>query len=115
VFIWSQAWAAIAEAMDMAVGEHRPISLASELVKLADVWAAIVQKYALQAPPDLIEFVGYNSLVYCDAVVGSGSRSPVTIINSTIRARQHGFNECLDTEDMFRDIFRRLRDQRLLP
>jgi nucleoside-diphosphate-sugar epimerase len=115
VFIWSQAWAAIAEAMGMTVGEHRPMSLATELVKRADVWASIVQKYALLAPPDLLEFVGYNSLVYCDAIVGSGGRSPVTIINSTIQARQHGFHECLDTEDMFRDIFRRLRNQRLLP
>jgi nucleoside-diphosphate-sugar epimerase len=115
VFIWSQAWAAIADAMGMSVGEHRPVSLASELVKCKEEWTSIVKKYSLQAPSDLIEFVGYNSLVYCDAIVGSGGRSPVTIINSTIQARQHGFNECLDSEDMFRDIFRRLREQRLLP
>jgi nucleoside-diphosphate-sugar epimerase len=115
VFIWSQAWAVIAHAMGMTVGEHRPMSLATELVKRADSWASIVKKYALQAPLDLLEFVGYNSLVYCDAIVGSGGRSPVTIINSTIQARQHGFHDCLDSEDMFRNIFRRLREQRLLP
>jgi nucleoside-diphosphate-sugar epimerase len=115
VFVWHQAWAAIADAMEMPVGEHRPMSFANELVKRGDAWTSIVNKYALWAPSDLIEFVGYNSLVYCDAMVGSGGRSPVTIINSTIQARKHGFHECLDSEDMFRDIFRRLREQRLLP
>lgn len=115
VFVWRQAWAAIAESMDMKVGEHRPMSFATELVKRADAWASIVQKYALRAPSDLIKFVGYNSLVYCDVIVGSGSKSPITIINSTIQARKHGFHECLDSEDMFRLIFRRLREQRLLP
>jgi nucleoside-diphosphate-sugar epimerase len=115
VFVWQQAWAAIAEAMEMKVGEHRPMSFANELVKRADAWASIVKKYALWAPSDLLEFVGYNSLVYSDAMIGSGGRSPVTIINSTIQARKHGFHECLDSEDMFKDIFRRLREQRLLP
>ena len=115
VFVWSQAWAAIATAMDMDVGEHRPMSFASDLVKRADEWAAIVAKYELWAPPDLVEFVGYNSLVYCDAMIGSRGRPGVTVLNSTIKARQHGFHECLDSEDMFSNIFRRLRAQGLLP
>jgi hypothetical protein len=37
------------------------------------------------------------------------------VLNSTIAVRQAGFTECLDTEDMFRAIFRRLRDSRVLP
>ncbi len=111
VFVWSQAWAAIAEAMEMEVGEHRPMSFATELPKRANEWAKIVERHGLRASSDVVQFVGYNSLVYCDAVVGAPGRSGTTIINSTIHARQHGFHDCLDSEDMFRNIFTRLREQ----
>ena len=33
----------------------------------------------------------------------------------TIKARHAGFADCVDTEDMFRDCFRRLRARRILP
>ena len=115
VFVWSQAWAAIAEAMDMDVGEHRPMSFATELPKRADEWEKIVVRHDLRASPDLVEFVGYNSLIYCDVMVGAPGRASPPIVNSTIRARQHGFHDCLDSEDMFRNIFARLREQRILP
>jgi nucleoside-diphosphate-sugar epimerase len=115
VFVWNQAWEAIAEAMEMDVGEHRPMSFARELVQRADEWASIVSKYRLGASADLVTFAGYNSLVYCDVMVGSPGRPGATVLNSTIQARQHGFHDCLDTEDMFRAIFRRLRAKRLLP
>ncbi len=115
VFVWPQAWKVIAEAMDMTVGDHRPMSFEGELVGRAEEWAAIVHTYGLVAPSNLVEFVGYNSLVYCDRIVGPPSRSSISIVNSTILARSHGFHDCLDSEDMFRNIFRRLRQQRLLP
>lgn len=115
VFVWRQAWAAIADAMDMTVGDHRPMSFAKDLVTRADTWASIVAAHGLLSPSDLIECVGYNSLVYCDVMVGAAPRSPATFVNSTIRARTHGFHDCLDSEDMFTAIFRRLRAKRLLP
>lgn len=114
VFLWRQAWAAIAEAMEMNVGEHRPASFANDLPERADEWKDLVRAHNLRGSPDLVEFAGYNSLVYADVIVGSPARTE-PILNSTILARQHGFHDCLDTEDMFRSIFRRLRTQRLLP
>ena len=115
VFVWSQAWEAIAAAMDMKVGEHRPMSFAQDLPQRGGEWAAIVARHGLRANADLVDFVGYNSLIYCDVMVGSPSRPGTPIINSTILARQHGFADCVDTEDMFRTIFRRLRSDRVLP
>lgn len=115
VFTWSQAWEAIAEAMEMPVGEQRPMSFVHDLPKRADEWAAVVDKYALAGPRDLVAFAGYNSLVYCDVMVGPERRGDFPALNSTIKARQHGFHDCVDTEDMFRTIFRRLREQRVLP
>jgi nucleoside-diphosphate-sugar epimerase len=115
VFTWSQAWEAIAEGMGMVVGEHRPISFVADLPSKSAEWAAIVAKHALTGPDDLVAFAGYNSLVYCDVMVGPERRGDFPVLNSTIKARQHGFAACRDTEDMFRTIFARLRANGVLP
>ena len=78
-------------------------------------WKAIVRKYELAAPEDITEFVGYNSMVYADMVVSGGRRQGNTILNSTIAARQAGFHDCIDTEDMFVSLFARMVEKQLLP
>ncbi|NOT56148.1 MAG: NAD-dependent epimerase, partial [Deltaproteobacteria bacterium] len=40
---------------------------------------------------------------------------PPAMLVSTIKARQAGFHECMDTEDMFRKWFKRFQELRLLP
>lgn len=114
VFLWAHVWPAIAESLGMEPGGRRPMSLAEELPRRQDEWAAIVAKHALRASPDLLTFVGYNSLVYADAVMGAWTRVGVPFLNSTIKARQHGFSDCVDTEDMFRKWFGRLRAERVI-
>lgn len=115
VFIWENIWPAIAGSLGMQRGERRPISLAEELPKREAEWAAIVAKYDLAAPSSLLDFVGLNSLVYTDMVLTSTSRQPVPALNSTVKARLAGFPDCIDTEDMFRDQFRRLQEKRYIP
>jgi len=34
---------------------------------------------------------------------------------STTKIRQYGFAECLDTEDMFLTLFRKMQDDKQLP
>ncbi len=41
--------------------------------------------------------------------------TPPPVVVSTIKARQHGFSECIDTEDMLRKWFARYQDAALLP
>jgi len=36
-------------------------------------------------------------------------------ITSTIKARQAGFHDCIDTEDMFAHFFARLRTNKIIP
>ncbi len=107
VFLWENVWPAIAETMGMEVGERRPMSLTEELPKRDAEWGAIVEKYGLGVPKTILEFVGYNSLVYTDVMLNSENRLPVPVLNSTISAREAGFHECMDTEDMFRKWFQR--------
>lgn len=115
VFIWENIWPAIAESLGMRPGERKPLSLAEELPKREAEWAALVAKYHLAAPSNLLDFVGLNSLVYTDMVLTSASRQPVPALNSTIKARLAGFPDCVDTEDMFVAQFRRLQEKRFIP
>jgi nucleoside-diphosphate-sugar epimerase len=115
VFMWQNVWTAIAATLGMEQGEPRPASLAAELPKRAAEWAAIVDKYSLAAPRDLLEFVGYNSLVYADVMLAGAARSSTPILNSTVHVREAGFHECMDSEDMFRKWFTRLQRERVLP
>lgn len=114
VFVWQSVWPAIAAALGMEVGEPRTISLTEELPKRQEEWQRIVAKHDLLAPQDVVEFVGYNSLIYTDMVMTAGART-TPFLNSTIAARLAGFHDCMDTEDMFVRLLRQLQEKRLLP
>ena len=99
----------------MAVGEPRPRSLATSVPELQAAWAEVVGWFGLRAPVDLGELVG-QSFLYADVILGHGrdaARRPTLV--STIKARQAGFADCVDTEDMFRRSIARLQDQRIFP
>ncbi len=115
VFMWENVWPAIAETLGMEAGEPRHLSLAEELPKQEAQWAALVERNGLTSPASLLEFTGYNSLIYADTVLGAPSRPPLPILNSTIKARQAGFTACMDTEDMFRKWFSRLQETGAIP
>ncbi len=115
VFVWQNVWPTIAEAVGMKVGPPEPLSLAQEMPKREAEWAAVVQKYKLRAPTSLQAFVG-ESFSLTDFCFACGAdHPPPPMIVSTIKLRQAGFHECMDTEDMFRKWFRRFQDLRLLP
>lgn len=114
-FMWQNVWPAIAESLGMQVGEARPVSLAEEIPRRAGEWATLVDKYGLAAPRDVMEFVGYNSLVYADVMLAGAARQGTPILNSTVHVREAGFQACMDSEDMFRRWFRRLQHDGVLP
>ncbi|HJY84871.1 MAG TPA: SDR family oxidoreductase [Candidatus Binatia bacterium] len=115
VFVWQNVWPTIADALGMEVGLPEPLSLAQEMPKREAEWAAIVRKYNLRAPTSLHEFVG-QSFIMADLVFAYGTpQLPPAMLVSTIKARQAGFHDCMDTEDMFRKWFRRFQELQLLP
>jgi nucleoside-diphosphate-sugar epimerase len=115
VFEWRQVWPAIAETLGMTVGPDEPRSLAREMPAREAEWRAIVRKYGLRAPERLAEFVG-QGFIYADGQFAYGARrTPPTTLVSTIKARQFGFADCIDTEDMFRTWFRRFQERGWLP
>lgn len=114
-FIWSNAWTAIAESMGMEPGEDRALRLAEYLPAQQNRWAALVRKHRLRAPEQILDFVGYNSLVYTDMLLAGAPAPANPLLNSTIAARQAGFHDCMDSEDMFRKWFTKLQDERVIP
>jgi nucleoside-diphosphate-sugar epimerase len=114
-FEWRTVWPAIADALGMAPGPARPMSLAVEMPRRQAEWAAIVRKYRLRAPESLVEFVG-QSFIYTDRNWAYGqAAAPAPTLVSTVKARLAGFHDCVDTEEMFRRLFRRYQELRWLP
>jgi nucleoside-diphosphate-sugar epimerase len=115
VFDWRHVWPAIAETLGMDVGPDEPTSLEKEMPPREPEWRTIVRKYGLRAPERLDDFVG-QGFVYADRQFAYGAKqSPPTTLVSTIKARQAGFHDCMDTEDMFRKWFRRFQERGWLP
>ena len=80
----------------------------------ASEWEQIRQRYGLVAPP-MADYVG-ASLQYVDYLMAYGARAgdKITIV-STVKLRQAGFCEVMDTEAMFRKWFNLFEEQKLLP
>ena len=72
-------------------------------------------KHGLKAPP-MSGLLG-QSHHYADLLFshGAGEQLQRAILVSTIKLRQAGFGDCIDTEEMFRKWFGRLVERRLLP
>ncbi len=119
VATWQDLWPVVADAFGMKPGPARPLSLALEMPKRQAEWAAIVKKYNLVAPVDLHAYVG-ESFFFADSCLGyrkDGSPKLVSqpMLVSTIKARQAGFHDCIDSGDMMRKWIRIFQQNRLLP
>ena len=112
---WRTVWPAIADAFGMAPGPDRPLSLAVEMPKREAEWGAIVRHHGLVAPVSLKAFVG-ESFHYADRNFNLGvtAQQPPTLV-STIKLRQAGFQDCVDTDEMFRRLIAKCQARRWLP
>lgn len=116
VYTFPNVWPAIADALGLEPGEARPTALAALTASNEAVaaWDAIRARHGLTAP-GLADYVGV-SLQYADFTMAYGSDGPAgAAIVSTIKLRQAGFTEVMDTEVMFRRWFERFQEKRLLP
>jgi nucleoside-diphosphate-sugar epimerase len=114
VYSWRDVWPSIAAVLDMDVGEPTPQLLAETMPARADEWAELVDRHGLRSPRDLGAFVG-GSWAYADILFGSRGRREVPALLSTIKLRQAGFTDCIDTEDMLREWLTRFQATGLLP
>jgi hypothetical protein len=85
------------------VADPVPFSLATYMKDKAALWGRMVQKYGLKPTP-------YETLVswpFGDFILHSDFDN----ISSTIKARVAGFHDCIDTEDMFTQLFQGTKER----
>jgi nucleoside-diphosphate-sugar epimerase len=111
VYVWPDLWPIIAEEMGIALGESHPISVRTYINARADAWSRIVGRHGLASPPDLTSFLG-ESASLADFALGNCSR---TVLMSTIKIRQAGFHDCVDTAHSVVKWIRRWREAGILP
>lgn len=114
VFAWQNVWPALADALGMEAGPDEPLSLAEALPHKQDAWARIAARHGLQCD-SLATLIG-RSHHYADFCFAHGARrAPAPVMVSTIKLRQAGFHDCIDTEVMFRNQIASLQQRRIIP
>lgn len=84
-----------------------PFMLSERMRDKAALWDALVKERDL-VPYKLSEIAAWD---FGDAIL----KMRYDNITSTIKARRHGFHDCIDTEDMFIELLSDLRARRVTP
>ena len=114
VFEWRNLWPAFAEVLGVRVGPDNPRSMGSFLPANANVWQRIVKKRDLRKI-QIEDLVGesHHYADFCFAFGAEKAYPPAFV--STVKLRQAGFCEFMDTEDMFRHWLSYLIDEKVIP
>jgi len=107
VYRWRQLWGELAAFYDLPIVEPLAMSTVSEMSEQAPLWDAMVARYGLHATP-------YEQIANWAFVDWMLNFREETIL-STIKIRQAGFADCIDTHQSFRRQLTRLRDMRIVP
>jgi nucleoside-diphosphate-sugar epimerase len=114
VFDWRDLWPSLADVLGMPPAADTPRALSTFLPGHAETWARIVKKHELH--PTTITGVLGESHYLADLVFAHGlDQQPAPAFVSSIKIRQAGFGECMDTEVMWRYWLKDLMDRRIIP
>ena len=108
--VFRNLWPAVAAAFGMEVGVAQPAPLAVLMADKEPVWQRIVARHGL-SPHSLAELVG-GSWAFVDDLF---SRTWSASLLSTIKIRQAGFADCVDTEACIVGWLKQLQSERVLP
>lgn len=110
VFSWPDLWPVIADEIGLPPGGPQAMSVRAYVDGEVERWRALVRRHRLTVD-DRLAFLG-ESASLLDFAVNNTDRP---IVTSTIRIRQAGFAECIDTADSVVGWIRRWREERLIP
>ena len=89
------------------IAEPLAMSTVSEMSEKAPLWDSMVGRYGLHATP----YEQIANWAFLDWMLNFREET----IQSTIKIRQAGFADCIDTHQSFRRQLTRLRDLRIIP
>ena len=107
VYRWRQLWSELAAFYNLPIAEPLAMSTVSGMSDKAPLWDSMVVRYGLHATP-------YDQIANWAFVDWMLNFREETIL-STIKIRQAGFADCIDTHQSFRRQLARLRDLRIIP
>ena len=112
MFRWKYMWPALANYFGLKLAGPQLYSLKEFLSDKQPLWSALTSKYGLKAfpferTPEWAQgaFSPPNSRLGCE----------YDFISDTIRVRQAGFADCIDSEQIFLGMFDRFRAEKLIP
>jgi len=111
VLVWQNLWPVVARVFGMEVGLPHPMPLATVMPGHEASWAALVRQHGL-APTTLAGLIG-SSWQFADFAF-SRTHSAASLL-STIKIRQAGFADCIDTAESLAWELRDLQRRRILP
>jgi nucleoside-diphosphate-sugar epimerase len=107
IFRWEDMWPAFANYFEMETAPPQKITLTEMMADKGPLWGELVDTYGLQQIP-YAQLVGWE---YGDFVF----TPEFDIISSMTKARQFGFFDVLDSEEMFLRQFDELRARKVIP
>jgi nucleoside-diphosphate-sugar epimerase len=106
-FRWRDMFPVIAEAFDMPLADPAPIRLTTQMADYAGLWESMVAKHGLvDVPYDKVAVWGFGDFIF---------NAEYDNVRSDLKARSHGWNHFVDSEEMFTRQLRSLRKSRVLP
>ena len=114
VFRWQDIWPDLAGLFNIQPGEPSQQPLSEWIYDYEGEWRDIVTANNLK-PYSIREIAG-DSFFYADALFNAYADTvPPPSLVSTIKLRQAGFHDCIDTLAMFRKWFKKLRLLKVIP
>lgn len=113
MLVFQDVWGSIARRFGMEAGATAPMELTTAMPECEAVWKRIVAKHDLR-PLTLNQMIG-SSWQFTDRALAYGVENPADSVLSGIKLRQHGFVDCIDTQDSIHHWLDRMQAERLLP
>jgi nucleoside-diphosphate-sugar epimerase len=102
---WCNVWPRVADYFGLATADPLEIDLALFMRDKAALWGELTSAHDLEVPfEDLLD--------WRHAVI---MRQSTEVHSSTVKIRQAGFDECLDSEDRLLELFDELQARRYIP
>lgn len=104
---WANLWPSFAEFFGMETGPVKTVRLAQVMADKAPVWERIVRKHGLKPTPyEKAALWSYGDFNF---------RRDYDIMSSTLKVRQAGFGDSIDTGRMLLEHFGHFRQERVIP
>jgi nucleoside-diphosphate-sugar epimerase len=110
-FLWGDFFPMVARLFGMELGLPHPMSLAAVMADKGSVWQRLVERHGLH-PYGLEELIG-SSWQFADFAFSREGHTASLL--STIKIRQAGFGDCIDSAEMLEWWLRELQRRRILP